>query len=266
MKKIILSALAAAVAASAAFAGPAEDALAAATRDRDALLKGDLRSVFLRLPASEQKKASAAVANFAENVAPDIFKGLMSLAGSLGDVGVENPGLVEEAWNQYAPDGSAAPKAAAIAAAAGALKSLSGKLSLDALKKGDVAALLANPEFAAFAELAKGGLEGGEITGAQLLKNGAVIVSSKDAKGRVSREAYRKVEGVWTAPDAEWRHHMNDAVESLADFEMDGSRKAQALGAIAVAKLGLKKAKKAKTADKLNEALIMAGAPLMMFQ
>jgi hypothetical protein len=264
MKKLITAAFLAAATTASLFAGPAEDALAAAKKDIDSVAKGDVKALFTGLPASYQKDVSSVVTAFANKVDAEVFTGIMDTVGAFADVGAAKSDLLAKMM-----DSDDAPKAADIAAAAAGIKGLAGKLTLDTLKKGDVAAILANPEFAAIAGLAKGEVSKIKLVGSKLNDDGSVTVSAKtegDDDDGTDDTDYVKVEGVWVSKDlsGDWKETVGKVLEGIAGFEMDDEKKEQILGALPMLKMGLQGAKSAKTSEQLQQNLMMSLFPLMM--
>ena len=252
-------------------ATPAEKAAqTAAVRYADALETGRGPELFSMLPASYQKDAATVVKAFGAAMDPDIWKEVQSLAGVFADVAFAKADLFAAMAAEKAgrPAAEIAPDVQKVAKA---FKSLAGKLTLDALKAGDIKAILAYPEFAAFGETSKSmnpDAIAGAVVGSRTAEDGSVVVTFKQKDGKTEDVPFTAVEGVWVPKEMSdgWKDGVKEAMEGVQSMKFDAAKKKQFLAMAPMIKSGLEGAKAATTKEQLQQTLMMSvfGAAMMM--
>ncbi|MCL1909362.1 MAG: hypothetical protein FWG05_00330 [Kiritimatiellaeota bacterium] len=208
-------------------ANPADEARAAVQKTFDALAKGDVKTAYLQLPASYQKDISSVAKAIAGKIDDDIHKSASEMLIAFADFVIAKADeIVREFTCADEPD-PGDPTAADLAASAAALKRLVGKLDLKTLQKGDVAAMLGNPEIAEILVLFKNIISELKITGAVLNPNGTVTVSVQHPYLRVQGNELRKVEGAWISDIVanDWKIRIGRTLADIAKFKWDKEEK-----------------------------------------
>ena len=250
----------------ASYATPAEGARATAQAQYDALAKGDLNALYTSLPASFQKDISSVVKAAAGKADADIYKGVSGLLVSFADVGISNSKLFAEMLS----DEDNKFTAAEVKNAATALKGFVNKLTLDTLKKGDVAGILASKEVTELFNLVQKAMPLSVIkfSGAEENEDGSVTLIYKDKDGDEDECDFVNVDGVWVLDDIadDWKSNIEELLETVAEFEIDAESKAQFMSVLPTLQEGVAALKKAKTKEELQMGLMTMYMPLMMMQ
>ncbi|MCL1909365.1 MAG: hypothetical protein FWG05_00345 [Kiritimatiellaeota bacterium] len=243
---------------------PAEAAKATMQAQVDAVAKGDFKALYTGLPASYQKDISTVVKAAAAKLDADIYKGVSELLVAAADIGVANSKLVAEMFS----DDEMTVSAAEVKAAATAIQGLVKKITLDSLKKGDIAAILSNKEFAEVGKLMKDKVPLPKITGSKENADGSVTITFTDADGDEDESEYVKVDGVWmpASMTEDWSDKVKEALADIAEFKVDEESKAQYMSILPTLKIGLEGLKKAKTEAEFQQGAMMLMMPIMMMQ
>lgn len=252
-------------------ATPAEkSAEVAAQKYVKAMEKGNVTEVYSMLPKSYQKDISTVVSTFGKTMDADIWSQGLALVGSLADLGVAKPQLVAQMMAKGEAVAVPTPEAiASVGKSAKALKALTGKLTLDILKAGDVPKIITMPEFAdvgSFSKAVDNDMAGGSIVGVKQMAGGSVNVSFKNKKGVVEETEMVQVEGAWVPKDVAngWKQGVTDTLKTIGQMKLEPSKKQQILGMLPMIKMGIENAKNATTKDQLGQSMMMAFMPLMM--
>jgi len=249
-------------------ATPAEKAAeTAAVRYADSLESGRIVDLYSMMPASYQKDVANVVRTFGATMDADIWKEVQSLAGLLADVAVAKSDLLASmAAESLAAEGTPRPAAEIapdIAKAAKAFKSLSGKLTLDTLKAGDVKALLAYPEFSAIGESSKSMNKdaiAGAVVGSKAAEDGSVVVTFKQKDGETEDVPFVAVDGTWVPKEMAdgWKEGTDEMLKGIKEMKFDAAKKQQFLSMMPMLKSGLESAKMATTKEQLQQSLMMS--------
>ena len=260
-----LSILLALLPAMAVLAGtPAEKAAeTAALRYADSLESGRIVDLYSMMPASYQKDVVNVVRTFGATMDADIWREVQSLVGVMADVAIAKSDLVAEmaAEESGLPASAIAPD---VAKAAKAAKSLVGKLSIDALKAGDVKAILAYPEFSDIGESSKSMSKdaiAGAVVGSKTAADGSVVVTFKQKDGEPEEVPFVLVDGVWVPKEMAdgWKAGVADALKDIQGLKLEAAKKQRILGMMPMLKSGLESAKSATTKEQLQQSLMMFG-------
>ncbi len=253
-------------------ATPAEKSAEAAARKYvEAADKGNVTTAYAMLPKSYQNDVSSVVSTFGKTMDEDIWNQAKALVGALADIGIAKPQIVAQMMAKGS-DPAAVPTTETIASvekSAMALKALTGKLTLDMLKTGEIANILAMPEFTSVGEFSKAvnnDMAGGSILGAKQLEDGSVNISFKDKKGAVEESPFVQVDGAWVPKEMAdgWKEGVNEALKAIGQMKFDPAKKQQILGMLPMMKMGIEGAKNATTKEQLGQSMMMAFMPLMM--
>lgn len=252
-------------------ATPAEKAAeTAALRYADSLESGRIVDLYSMMPASYQKDVANVVRTFGSTMDADIWKEVQSLAGVLADVAIVKSDLVAEmaAENAGRPAAEIAPD---VAKAAKAFKALAGKLTLDALKAGDVKSILALPEISAIGESSKSmnkDAVAGAVVASKAAEDGSVVVTFKQKDGEPEDVPFVAVDGTWVPKEMAdgWKDGMAEMLKGIQGMKLDDAKKQQFLSMMPMIKSGLESAKMATTKEQLQQSLMMSvfSAAMMM--
>ncbi len=252
-------------------ATPSEKSAEVAARKYvEAAEKGNVTAVYAMLPKSYQQDVSTVVSTFGSTMDADIWNQAKALIASIADIGIAKPQIVAQMMGGSGQ--TVAPTTDAIASvekSAMALKALTGKLTLDMMKTGDILKIIAMPEFSSIGELSKAvndDMAGGSILGAKQLEDGSVSISFKDKQGVVEESPFVQVEGAWVPKEMAdgWKQGVNEALKAVSGMKFDAAKKEQILSMLPMMKMGIDNAKNATSKDQLSQSMMMAFMPLMM--
>ena len=243
---------------------PADAARITMENQVNAFKNGDLKALYLTLPASYQKDISSVVKAAAGKLDADLYKAGAGLLVSFAEIGESNSKLLAE----MSPDEDKKVTAAEIKSAAVALKGLAKKLTLDTLKKGDVDEILSYKEVTDVFKLVQKNMPMPvtEVTGSEENEDGSVTVYFKDKDGDEDEADYISVNGVWVPEEiaGDWDETIKGALESIAEFELDADTKEQIMSLIPTLKTSFETLKKAKTKDEFQMGVASAYMMMMM--
>ncbi len=250
---------------------PAEKSAETAARKYiDAMEKGSVTEVYSLLPKSYQKDVSTVVSTLGKTMDDDVWSQGQAIVGALADIGVSKPQIVAQMMAKE--DSAAIPTPeviASVAKTAKAVKALSGKLTLDMLKTGDISKIISMPEFTEMGSLSKAvddERSGGSIVGAKQMEGGSVNISFKDKKGVIEETEMVQVEGAWVPKEMAdgWKEGVSEAMKTISQLKLDPAKKQQMMGMLPMVKMGIDNAKNATSKDQLGQSMMMAFMPLMM--
>ena len=243
---------------------PAEKAAeTAALRYADSLESGRIVDLYSMMPASYQKDVVNVVRTFGATMDADIWREVQSLVGVMADVAIAKSDLVAEmaAEETGLPASAIAPD---VAKAAKAAKSLVGKLSIDALKAGDMKSILTFPEVSALGESSKSMNKdaiAGAVVGSKTAADGSVVVTFKQKDGVPEEVPFVAVDGAWVPKEMAdgWKAGVADALKDIQGLKVDPAKKQRILGMMPMLKSGVESAKSATTKEQLEQSLVMFG-------
>ena len=250
-------------------ATPAEQmAEAAAVRYADSFESGRAADVYALLPASYQKDISKVVSTFGASMDADIWKEGQSVVATLADVVAAKADLVAAmiAEKSKVPVAEISP---AVLKSANAVKALSGKITLDTLKKGDVVKILSYPEIVdagAVSKIAAKEVQKGAVVGSKEAADGSVMISFKNEAGVIEEEPFVKVDNKWVPKEMAdgWKEGVAEALKGIGEMKIEPAMKQQLLSMSPMIKAGIEGAKNATTKEQFQQSLMMPMFTAMM--